>query len=288
TLRNETYLEELLVLLQERVGETAEETLGEAFENPSREDLARLTPVLIEKHGKLATSVYYCFVIHMDFDAAPLLEEFFAPGAIFEVREDDSPSVPLVRPQPRAVDDATRSRRRERRAKRKNLIFPAPPPVFRKRRKVARQATNDQLSKSVGDAGAAPSQIQLKKLEHPHVQTLGGLSTSDYSVGAIVNAYILYDPGKPEGGGKTRPCVVIAASEHKLLVRLVFSRPWRYAGNWRSVRIDDWRSAGLKNQSYVSTERRMVRRQAATFEGRLTTKDWNRICRGEVNSEGNP
>jgi hypothetical protein len=52
TLRKETYLEELLVLLQEKVGETAEKTLGEAFEKPSREDLARLTPVLIEKHGK--------------------------------------------------------------------------------------------------------------------------------------------------------------------------------------------------------------------------------------------
>ena len=218
TLRKETYLEELLVLLQEKVGETAEETLGEAFENPSREDLARLTPILIEKHGKLATSVYYCSVIHGEFDAAPLLEEFFAPGVIFEVREDDSPSVPLVRPQHRAVDEATRSRRRERRAKRKKLIFPAPPSVFRKRRKVSRQVLDDDSSgESVGEAGAAPSQIPLKKLEHPHVRPSRGLSTSHELVGSIVHAFAHFEVAEPEVGGKVRPCVVIAVSEEWFL-----------------------------------------------------------------------
>ena len=287
TLRKETYLEELLVLLQEKVGETAEKTLGEAFEKPSREDLARLTPILIEKHGKLATSVYYCSVIHGEFDAAPLLEEFFAPGAIFEVREDVSPSVPLVRPEPRVVDDATRSRRRERRAKNKKLIFPAPPSVFRKRRKVARQATNDQLSKSVGEAGAAPSQIPLKKLEHPHVRPSRGLSTSHELVGSIVHAFAHFEVAEPEVGGKVRPCVVIAVSEEWFLVRLVFSKPRRYAGIWRSVQIEEWSTAGLKHESYVSSQRRMVRRERVFLVGQLTTKDWNRICRGEVNSEGN-
>jgi hypothetical protein len=288
TLRQDTYLEELIAVLQEGVSETAEETLGDAYENPSEEDVTRLTPALIDKHGKLATSIYYCLVIHLDLNAASLLGKYFARGGMFEVREDDSPSVPLVRPVPRAVDEETRLRRRERRAKRKKSIFAAPPSVVRRRRKKLRNDAEDQslIKPAVGD-GEPPKPIPLQRLEHPHVQTDGGLSTTDDFVGAIFNAYIPYEAGKPELGGKTRPCIVIAVSEDWFLVRLVFSRPWRYAGVWRSVRIEDWRSAGLNNQSYVSTDRRMVKRDRATFEGRLTTKDWNRVCRGEVNSEGN-
>lgn len=287
-LKRETYLEEVMLALQKPVANTAEDTLGEAFDDPSADDLARLTPILVEKHGRLATSVYYCFVIHLDSDAASLLEEFFAPGAIFEVNEDQSPSVPLIRPVSRLVDEEKRARRKERRAKRKASIFSAPPAMFRRRHKAPRPGIKEEPPPRQADrTEATPSQIPIKKLEHPHVHTDGTLSTTHDLVGAVVQAYAPYQVGNPNRGGKIRPCVVIAVSEDWFLVRLVFSRPWRYAGNWRSVRLDDWRLAGLKNQSFVSTERRTVWRDRAEVVGRLTTKDWNRICRGEVNSEGN-
>ena len=288
TLRQDTYLEELIAVLQEEVSETAEETLGDAYENPSEEDVTRLTPALIDKHGKLATSIYYCLVIHLDLNAAPLLEEYFAPGGMFEVREDDSPSVPLVRPVPRAVDEETRLRRRERRAKRKKSIFAAPPSVVRRRRKKLRNDAEDQslIKPAVGD-GEPPKTIPLRRLEHPHVRLKRGLSTSHELVGSIVHAFAHFEVGEPEVGGKVRPCVVIAVSDDWFLVRLVFSNPRRYAGIWRSVRIDEWETAGLKHQSFVASQRRMVRREKAVVVGHLTTKDWNRVCRGEVNSEGN-
>lgn len=288
TLRQDTYLEELIAVLQEQISETAEEMLGAAYEDPNEEDLARLTPVLVEKHGKLATSIYYCFVIHLDSNAAPLLEEYFASDGMFEVREDDSPSVPLGRPEPQAVDEETRLRRRERRTKRKKSIFAAPPSVFRRRRKKLLNDAEDQsLTKpAVGD-GEPPKPIPLRRLEHPHVRSNGGLSTSHELVGSIVHAFAHFEVGEPEVGGKVRPCVVIAVSDEWFLVRLVFSKPRRYAGIWRSVRIDEWATAGLKHESYVAAQRRMVRREKASVVGRLTTKDWNRVCRGEVNSEGN-
>ena len=287
TLRQDTYLEELITALQERISETAEETLGEAYEDPNEEDLARLTPVLLEKHGGLATSIYYCLIIHLNSGAAPLLEKYFAPGGIFQVREDDSPSVPIVRPEPRAVDEGTRLRRKERRAKRKKSSFATPPPAVRRRRKESRRhAKSQSLSQPVVGVGSPPMPIQLQKLEHPHVRLNCGLSTSHELVGVIVHAFTHFEVGEPDVGGKVRPCVVIAASHDWFLVRLVFSRPRRYAGIWRSVRIEEWSTAGLKHESFVASQRRMVRRDKAVVVGRLTIKDWNRICRGEVNSEG--
>jgi hypothetical protein len=224
----------------------------------------------------------------MDFDAAPLLEEFFALGAIFEVREDDSPSVPLVRPEPRAIDDAIRSRRRERRMRRKKPNSSTPPKVLRKRRKLPRQVVSgDASSQLVEEENRSLSRIPLKKLEHPHVKASRGLSTSHSLVGSVVHAFAQFEVGEPDAGGKVRPCVVIAVSEEWFLVRLIFSKPRRYAGIWRSVRVEEWSAAGLKHESYVSSQRRMVRREKVVVLGQLTTKDWNRICRGEVNSEGN-
>ncbi len=113
------------------------------------------------------------------------------------------------------------------------------------------------------------------------------LTAAHRHVGRIVHAFAHLKVGEPEVGGKVHPCVVKAVSDGWFLVRLVFLNPRRYAGIWRSVRIDEWGTAGLKHQSFVTSQRRMERRERAVVVGRLPTKNWNRICCGEVNSEGN-
>lgn len=284
-LRNEPYLEKLMEILTAPLANTTEQTLGDAYDHPSKDDLDRLTPLLLEKHGKLATSVYYCYIIHGEFEAAPLLEEYFAQGGVLAISFDDSPSVHLVRPISRSVDVDTRLRRRERREKRKRPLLPTPQPTFHKKRRIRKPALPREET-PVAQSPIIRSPIQLVKAVHPHVDGTGGLSADDPLVGTVIQAFTHFEVGDPEVGGKVRPCVVIAVSSEFFLVRLIFSRPRRYAGHWRSVRLEDWKQAGLQHKSYASTQRRLIKRASSRVIGQLSTRDWNRICRGEVNSEG--
>ena len=283
------HLASLVDALTRPVSVSAEELLGEAYDEPTESDLDRVTPMLVKRHGRLLTMLYYAWVIFGKKYAAPLLEQYFGADALFEIEEDDSAPLPRPANKARVVDKEKKARRKQRRledqkrsaAKTKNVAQKQP--AKRKARAKTKSVTpvaKPQVTRGKGGA------IPVKWLEHPHVKAGKGLATSHELVGSVFTAFIPYDPAKPTGEGKTRPCVVIAAGDQRLLVRPVYSEPRTYAQRWRAVRIEDYEAANLDHSSYVSPDRFVVSIAKAVFVGRLSTGDWNRLCRGEVNSAG--
>jgi hypothetical protein len=286
---NPEYLANLVYEMTRPASASAEELLGEAYDEPTESDLDRVTPVLVKRHGRLLTMLYYAWVIFGENHAAPLLEQYFGSDALFEIAEDDSAPIPRPANKTKSVDKEKKARRKQRRLENQKRSAEKAQNVERKR---PAKRKSEPKTKSVAPAvnsHRAPDKsraIPVKRLEHPHIRPDKGFSTSHKLVGSVVTAFIPYDPKNPRGDGKTRPCVVIAAGTQKLLVRPVFSKPRRYARGWKAVRIEDYVAANLDHSSFVSPERFVVSGAKAALVGRLSTRDWNRLCRGEVNAGG--
>jgi len=284
-LRNGEYLLKLVFGLTEPVAETAGKLLGDSFSEPTQDDLDGLTPKLVRQHGRLLTMLYYARVIAGDNPASSMLEQYFRPDGLFEVKADDSKPIPLPKPKSRAADPATKELRKQRKTQRKKQAAVVKPAVRKKRIKSEPKVEPKPTAKS-STKPESTSVIEQKRLEHPHVERRAGLSATDQSRGSVIHAYIAFDSANPEAGGKWRPCVVIAAGPKAFLVRACYSKSRKYAKLWRSVLLDDWKDAGLRVESYVGPNRDVVPRKNATIIGQLTVRDWNKVCRGEVNQEG--
>jgi len=284
-LRNGEYLLKLVFGLTEPVSETAEKLLGDAFSEPTQDDLDGLTPKLVRQHGRLLTMLYYARVAAGDFPASSMLEQYFEPDGLFEVKADDSKPIPLPKPKSRAADPATKELRKQRKTHHKKQVAVVKPTVRKKRVKSKPKVELKPTAKS-STKPESKNVIEQKRLEHPHVERGAGLSAADQLRGSVIQAYIAYDSANPEAGGKSRPCVVIAAGPKAFLVRACYSKSRKYAKFWRSVLLDDWKDAGLRVGSFVGPNRDLVPRKNAKIIGQLTVRDWNKVCRGEVNQEG--
>lgn len=278
----------LAMALSQPVSNDAEELLGDAFAEPTQDDLDAVTPKLVRRHGRLAVAFYYSYVIAGDNYASEMLKGYFGENALFEAEQDHQIPAPLPKPEPRVVDSATRDRRRQRRLERKKqavVTVRAKPPT--KRVKAKPKATRRSLTVGAPTPPQSKITVEPTRLVHPHVSQAGGFSTAHRMVGLLVTGYIHFDPANPASRGKARPCVVIAVGPEQLLVRPVYTNPYKFAGHWRSVRLDDWKQAGLTHPSHVGTDQHKIPHIEDGVLGRLTTHDWNRICRGEVNPVGN-
>lgn len=284
-LRNYDYLLKLVFGLTEPVSVTAEKLLGDSFSEPTQDDLDALTPKLVRQHGRLLTMLYYARVIVGDNYASSMLEQYFRPDGLFDVRADNSKPIPLPKPKPCAADPATKELRKQRRIQRKRQVAVVKPAEKRRRVKsnptVAAKPTSKHPTKP-----ESKMVIEQKRLDHPHIRPGKSLSTTHELVGSVVLTYIAYDKTNPAAEGKVRPCVVVAVGPRHFLVRPIYSNPYKFAGHWRSVRLDDWKKAGLMRQSYVGSNFHKVGRTSLQLTGRLTVRDWNKICRGEVNQVG--
>jgi hypothetical protein len=284
-LRNPEHILKLVFGLTEPVSDTAERLLGDSFIEPTQNDLDALTPKLVRQHGRLLTVLYYARVIAGDNYASPMLEQYFQPDGLFEVRADDSKPIPLSKPKPRAVDPATKELRKQRKIQRKKPVANVKPAV-RKRRDKAKPRVEAKLTAKHSTKPESKNVIEQKRLGHPHIRPGNGLSVTHELVGSVVLTYIAYDKTNPAAEGKVRPCVIVAVAPKHLLVRPIYSNPHKFAGHWRSVRLDDWKKAGLMHQSFVGSNFHKVGRTKVQLTGHLTVRDWNKICRGEVNPEG--
>lgn len=284
-LRHGEHLLKLVFALSDPVSGTAEKLLGDAFENPTQDDLDGLTPKLVRQHGRLLTMLYYANVVASNKTASAKVKTYFDSGGLFDVKADDSKPIPLPKPKLRSVDNAKKELRKQRKSKCKKPIVALKPTVRRKHIKVKPKPE----AKLTVKAAATPilrKVIEPKRLVHPHITPGKGVSQEDKSVSSVVMAYISYKLKNSAGGGKLRPCLVIAGGENFLLVRPIYSNPRKYAQHWRSVRLEEWHIAGLEHQSYVSIQRQMVLRRRSSPIGQLSVHDWNKVCRGEVNSVG--
>jgi len=284
-LSNDDYLPNLVRALTQPISETAEELLGPSFDEPTQDDLDGLTPKLVRRHGRLLTMLYYAHVIAGDNYASSMLEQYFLPDGLFEVKADDSKPIPLPKPKSRAADPAIKGLRKQRKTQRKKQVAVVKPAV-RKKRVKAKPKVEAKATPKILSRPESKEAIEQPRLEHPHIRPGKGISATHELVGSVVTTYIAYDKTNPGEEGKVRPCVVVAVGPKHFLVRPIYSNPYKFAGHWRSVRLDDWNKAGLARQSFVGSNIHKVARTNLQLAGRLSGRDWNKVCRGEVNTEG--
>lgn len=284
-LRHGEHLLKLVFALSESVADTAEKLLGDAFVDPTQDDLDGLTPKLVRQHGRLLTMLYYARVVASNETASAKVKIYFDSDGLFDVKADDSKPIPLPKPKLRSVDNVKKELRKQRKSRRKKPVVAVKSTARKKHIKVKPKPTVKLTTKTA----ATPilrKVIEPKRLVHPHITPGKGVSQDDKSVSSVVMAHISYKPKDSAGGGKLRPCLVIAAGEKFLLVRPIYTNPRKYAQHWRSVHLEEWHIAGLEHQSYVSIQRQVVLRRRSSPIGQLSVHDWNKVCRGEVNSVG--
>jgi hypothetical protein len=103
----------------------------------------------------------------------------------------------------------------------------------------------------------------------------------DAWVAGVVFAWVPFDavdPARPDADGKVRPCVVIAGSPARLLVRPGYSEGGVKSRDWKSVPIRHWRRSGFDQPTWIGTEVLAVQRQPDQAPvGWLSPEDWNSL-----------
>ena len=270
------------------------ETLGEDFENPSARRISELTDILLAEFGPIRTKLFYADAIDGFAKAKPhLLKEIASRPelAIDLFVHDETPlEAPESRPAPTVEQKISRKEKRQSDKAARALLRKQETDarliekqrLLRKKRTTEIENTADRTDSDFADD---VNQIAVSKLQHGHLKRYLKASTSHSQTGQVKWGFISYGKNDPDEG-KVRPCVIVAVSPRYYIVRPIFSRASRYAGVWRAVQIYDWQQAGLDHESVVGYEtQKIALDKIRSHIGELSLSDWNRICRGEVNTK---
>ena len=191
--------------------------------------------------------------------ALPEVEEAAPPSVVGSIRE--------VRPE---VRDQRRARREEERRRKKPTSPPRPP--------------RPAKSKTSGPAPrpTPPAPETLAPVEERRPLLLTPLEVSRFNpshplVGSVLIVGVPYDGRdalEPEATSKTRPVLVVAASDDELLVRGIFSN----LSPTRRI-FSPWRRLGLDHVSYVDDIRVAVANPGSVLQrvGTLDVAEWNQL-----------
>lgn len=269
------------------------EILEDSFENPTEEQLAELTPRLVEKFGIFRTQMMYAICIDSEAVAANHATKILSETGLLPIRSNQRPEseiqVPAV-PEPtspevkqgrkanrvkqRDLRATKRAQRREAELEQRAII------KLRKQNRIAEASQNEP--ETIDPNMVALPRVNTKRV-HPLIARFGEDAGIHEDVSRIGNAFVRFS-GDPRGYGKERPVLVIAKTSKHYVVRPIYSHARWPAGSWRAVEIVEWQEARLSNNSYVGDEIHKVKHKNLTLKGRLTLQDWNRVCLGEVNS----
>jgi hypothetical protein len=276
------------------VSQRATVELGKHFANPSKRRIAKLTNVLLEQFGPLKTKMYYADAIDGEARASRhLLRELSRrPEMSINLHLHDESPIDLVSPKPAPTEELKSSRKQRRatdkqvRAQRRSQTKYSRE-LERRRKKDRPRSTSEDVSVVPDQPTQAPT-IQETKLQHGHLRRYRKASTSHPDTGSIKSAFVSFEKDDPTEG-KVRPCVIVAVAPNYYIVRPIYSRASYFAGAWRAVVLADWHEAGLDHESVVGHKTYKIRlMHVSRHVGRLSLKDWNRVCRGEVNEVANP
>lgn len=281
-------------LLTQKLEKRSRELLREDFDNPSARQIKELSSSLIEEFGPLKTKWFYGGAIDNLANPTPhLLRELSSRDelSIDLYVHDDSP---IELPESRAApSEQLKTSRRERRKQDRNAraLRRSQELETRKAEKLrseVKKKMRDNQMTDTGVTGPDPTMpIQFAKLQHRHLTRFLKASTDHAEVGMVKWGFISFRKDNPDEG-KDRPFVIVAVAPRYYIVRPIYSRASRYAGWWRAVELTDWHHAGLPHESVVGHKTQKITRDRIRGHiGELTVSDWNRICRGEVNTINN-
>ena len=284
--------EGLCEVISRPLQERTREILGKSFEDPSSKSIRMLTQVLIDEFGPLKTKIYYAGSIDSQANATPLLLQELAQRPELRIDlflHDETPTEEQT-PRPTPSTELKQSRKDRRASEKENRSEQRRQVALTRQADKKRIADQQEKLKNNAPVIASPIQvpeasIEIAKLEHRHLTRYVRAETTHDLVGQVFWGFISYGKDDPDLG-KRRPCVIVAVAPKYFIVRPVFSRASRYAGSWRAVLIENWHDAGLDHESLVGHDTQKIsKNKIASRIGSLTIHDWNRICRGEVNTK---
>ena len=278
-------------ILTRKLDARSRDLLGVHFNNPSARHIKALTETLIEEFGPLRTKWFYGGAIDSSANATPHLLKELSSRADLSIDlyvYDDSPiELPESRPAPteqlRISRKEKRKQDRDSRALRRSQESETR--LSEKKRAEAKKRLLGNEEVQAVDSDSIPIEpIQIAKLQHRHLTRFLKASTDHEEVGMVKWGFISFQKDDPNEG-KDRPFVIVAVAPRYYIVRPIYTRASRYAGWWRAVLLSDWQHAGLLHESVVGHKtQKITRDKIRGHVGELTISDWNRICRGEVNT----
>jgi hypothetical protein len=265
----------LLELLAAEPLEKVIEALGDHAESPTYEQLSVAVDSLLE-HGSSNDDVValLTFAIGEEFPAAPhcrrLLEERpdFALPELPDVAANSSIlALKSIDPE---VREQRRARREEEKKRKRNTapVHPARPVRAKASPKltVARPPAPPVESPPAVErrrVALTPSELERFSTEHPFV---GTVVLTEVPFDAV-------DPATPDQHAKSRPALVVAASDTSILVRAIYSNP-----STTRVVFQPWRRLGFDHVSYIDDHRTalsLASLDALERKGRVTDEEWN-------------
>ncbi len=280
------------------------EQLGDHAEEPTRDQLLEVLDELCTRFGVPVAAVMLASVSEGSMPASDLCFDILATDDRYGLREvaagtpgtgPDAPA-PESRPGTGAdrepppttadgPDTAVVERREERRRRRRQDADE------RRRRAEASKRTAEQTRQARRrrpvSAGDAAPRATAPATGAPRLRRRAALTPAqeaefdrdDPLAGAVVFAWIPYEEdGDDAVVGKSRPCVVVAASPDALLVRPGYSVGGSKSRDWKAVEVRGWRRAGFEQPTSIDAVAVRIPREAGLQPvGRLAEEDWNAL-----------
>jgi len=245
--------------------------LGDNADDPTKEQLLEALEKVLELFDVSVVRVMLATVAVADAEASDLCDELLTTDERF-VLPDVAPAAPEHATSAKAgpSEDVLAKRRARKEAERERKA--------RERAKAAAPKGKKQKpagsSTAVSDTEPPPAPPLATRRRPTHVPA--GFDVDDPLVGAVVLAHIGFDD---DLGAKTRPAVVLAASDDELFVRPCYSEGGLHSRRWQSHELRDWHLAGLTKPTWIDPDARAIARSDADREpiGRITDDDWNAL-----------
>jgi hypothetical protein len=259
------------------------EHLGERADDPTREELLEALDALRADHPDEVIAVMLASVADGEMPSSDLCfdlvctDDRFTPPDWRSFERPDEDVVPTgtsAAPTPAGPSDEQRAARKARRQARR-----ADRPTGR----ATTPAAAPRAAAPTADRLAPGGRIRRRAALTP-AQELS-FDRDDPWVGGVVVAWVPFGgANRPDGddeleaGGKTRPCVVVAGSPTRLLVRAGYSEGGVVTQSWKTVELSHWRRAGLDKPTFVDADILDLPREGVEPPiGTLTSDDWNAL-----------
>ncbi len=270
------------------------EALGEAADDPTRDQLLEALDALGDAYDDVTVTVMLASVADGDMAASDLCftlldtEERFGLTGWRAFERSPAPEERGTRgPRPGGATDEQRRERRarkqqeaEERRRKAEAAARAAEQVRRARKK--ERAAADRPSAPAGPetpAPVLPSLGRRRALLTPSEEE--EFDREDPWAAGVVLVWVPFDaadePDHPGLDGKVRPCVVIAGSDTHLLVRPGYSAGGVKSRDWKSHPVRHWRRSGFDEPTWIDVIAVRVPRPDEGPTGYLEPDDWNSL-----------
>ena len=270
------------------------EVLGDHADDPTREQLLDAVDAVGGSYDDVLIAVMLASVADGDMAASDLCFAVLATEERFGLTDwarFERPDTPAGAGGPQAPDAASAEQRAARRARRQRDVEEKRR-VAETKAKAAEQVRRARRQERAAGVPQRPAAVPPGRRDPPVAPSLGRrravltpieeeeFDRDDPWTAGVVLAWVRFDaadPDEPDFEGKVRPCVVIAGSPTRLLVRPGYSEGGVKSRDWKCVPVRHWRRSGFDQPTWIDVESVRVTRPEAGPTGWLEPDDWNAL-----------